>query len=222
MTDNRHPFPSTMARALAAQLYASDPRLFDAMCAAGVYDGAQAKAAKAPYVVMGVNRNRPGSAGHVLVHAVSERELDRKYGRLAVVFGGDEVWLDATDRYIAGQDDPIRGELVRPEGRRPWSLTFAPSSYPDAMLPSVTPYVASLLLSHMPKPCAPTVAVDVERTLRVRERLHVRWPDGAGSVEDVVEAAESGRALVTSREVVRVKDLGVVEGSATYGALDTP
>lgn len=220
MTTN--PFPSTTARALAAQLYASDPRLFDAMCAAGVYDGAQAKAAKVPYVVIGVNRNRPRSAGHVLTHAVSERELDRKYGRLAVVFGGDEVWLDATDRYIAGQDDPIRGELVRPKGRRPWALTFAPSSYPDALLPSVTPYVASLLLSHMPKPHSPTVAVDVDRTLRVRERLHVSWPDGAGSVEEVVEAAESGRALVTSREVVRVRDLGVVEGSATYGALDTP
>lgn len=38
MTTN--PFPSTTARALAAQLYASDLRLFDAMCAAGVYDGA--------------------------------------------------------------------------------------------------------------------------------------------------------------------------------------
>lgn len=220
MTPN--PFPSVAARALAAQLYASDPRLFDAMCAAGVYDGAQAKAAKVPYVVMGVNRNRPGSAGHVLVHAVSERELDRKYGRLAVVFGGDEVWLDATDRYIAGQDDPIRGELVKPEGRRPWSLTFAPSSYPDALLPSVTPYVASLLLSHMPKPHSPMVAVDVERTLRVRERLHVRWPDGAGSVEDVVKAVESGKALVRSREVVSVRGLGVVEGSATYEVLDTP
>lgn len=220
MTTN--PFPSTTARALAAQLYASDPRLFDAMCAAGVYDGAQAKAAKAPYVVMGVKRNSTRLAGHVLTHAVSERELDRKYDQLTVVFGGDEVWLDATDRYVAGQDDPIRGELVRPNGRRPWALTFAPSFYPDALLPSVTPYVASLLLSHMPKPCASMVAVDVERTLRVRERLHVRWPDGAGSVGDVVKAVESGKALVRSREVVSVKDLGVVEGSATYEVLDTP
>ena len=146
----------------------------------------------------------------------------RRSALRGVVFGGDEVWLDATDRYVAGQDDPIRGELVKPKEHRPWALTFAPSFYPDALLPSVTPYVASLLLSHMPKPCAPTVTVDVERTLRVRERLHVRWPDGAGSVEDVVKAVESGRALVRSREVVRVKDLGVVEGSATYEVLDTP
>lgn len=220
MTTN--PFPSTTARALATQLYASDPRLFDAMCAAGVYDEAQAKAAKTPYVVMGVKRNSTRLAGHVLTHAVSERELDRKYDQLTVVFCGDEVWLDATDRYVAGQDDPIRGELVKPKGRRPWALTFVPSFYPDALLPSVTPYVASLLLSHMPKPCVSMVAVDVDRTLRIRERLHVRWPDGAGSVEDVVKAVESGKALVRSREVVRVKDLGVVEGSATYEVLDTP
>lgn len=52
-------------RALAAQLYASDPRLFDAMCAAGVYDGAQAKAAKVPYVVIvfGLRRPRPLGRG---------------------------------------------------------------------------------------------------------------------------------------------------------------